>query len=117
MTDLLELETRLNTMIASGKVLEALTEFFSDDAVFQEGTAKPRVGKKANQEFLSGFLKSLKAFNGAKLHSQSVGKDISFSEWTFDMVGADGPIVWNEVFKREWKNGKVVSERYYNAGA
>lgn len=117
MNDINELETRLNAMISSGKVLEALNEFFADDAVFQEGTAKPRVGKKANHEFLSGFLESLKAFNGAKLHSQAVGKDSSFSEWTFDMVGPEGPIVWNEVFKREWKNGKVVSERYYNAGA
>jgi len=117
MNDVNELETRLNNMIASGKVLEALDEFFADDAVFQEGTAKPRIGKKANHEFLSGFLKSLKAFNGAKLHSQAVSRNLSFSEWTFDMVGAEGPIVWNEVFKREWKNGKVVSERYYNAGA
>lgn len=116
MNDILELETRLNTMIASGKVLEALSEFFSDDAVFREGTMAPRVGKQANHEHLSGFVKTLKAFS-AKLHSQAVGKDWSFSEWTFDMVGPDGPIVWNEVFKREWRNGKVVSERYYNAGA
>ncbi len=117
MTDINQLETRLNATIASGKVLEALDEFFADDCIFQEGTAKPRVGKKNNREFLSGFLKSLKAFNFAKLHAQSVNGDVSFSEWTFDMVGPEGPIVWNEVFKRQWRNGKVISERYYNAGA
>jgi hypothetical protein len=117
MNDLIELETRLNTMITNGKVLEALNEFFDEDAVFQEGTAAKRVGKKVNYEFLSGFLKSLKAFNGAKLHRQAGGKDWTFSEWTFDMVGPEGPIVWNEVIRREWKNGKVISERYYNAGA
>ena len=31
------------------------------------------------------------------------------------MVGPDGPIVWNEILRREWRDGKVVSERYYKA--
>ncbi len=117
MTTIQELDSRLNAMIASGKILEAVSEFFADDAVFQEGTAKPRVGKKANLEFLGGFLKTLEAFNGATLHHQAVGANVSFSEWTFDMVGPDGPIVWHEVLRREWKDGKVVAERFYNAGA
>ena len=112
-----ELETRLNETIRSGKILDALQEFFADDASFQEGQSKPRVGKKANHEFLSGFFKTLKAFNGATLHAQAVSGNISMSEWTFDMVGPDGPIVWHEILRREWKDGKVISERYYNAAA
>ena len=37
------------------------------------------------------------------------------SEWTFDMVGGDGlPIIWNEVIRRQWKDGLVTDERYYN---
>ena len=36
------------------------------------------------------------------------------SEWTFNMTGGDGAkIEWNEVLARKWRNGKVVSERYY----
>lgn len=31
------------------------------------------------------------------------------------MVGPSGPIVWNEILRRKWKNGRVVSERYYTA--
>ena len=34
MNDINDLETRLNGMIATGKFLEALNEFFADDAVF-----------------------------------------------------------------------------------
>jgi hypothetical protein len=36
------------------------------------------------------------------------------SEWTFKMTGGDNkPIVWNEVLVRGWKNGRIVSEKYY----
>ncbi len=115
MNDVQTSETKLNEMIRSGKILEALDEFFADDCVFQEGNSAPRKGKAANKEFLSGFLKSLKAFNGAKLHHAAVNGDDAMSEWTFDMVGPKGPIVWNEVMSRKWHNGKVVSERYYQA--
>ena len=31
------------------------------------------------------------------------------------MEGPDGPIVWNEILRRVWKDGKVVSERFYTA--
>ena len=58
---------------------------------------------------------TLKAFNGATLHSQGIGENVSLTEWTFDMVGPDGPILWNEVLRRQWKEGKVVSERFYQA--
>ncbi len=116
-TNIQDLETRLNALIQQGKILDALNTYFAEDASFQEGTSKPRVGRKANEEFLKGFLGSLKAFNGAKLHAQAVNGNLSFSEWTFDMVGPEGPIVWNEVFRREWRDGKVISERYYNVGA
>jgi hypothetical protein len=117
MIDITSLETRLNARIQEGKILEALDEYFADDASFQEGLSKPRVGKAANHEFLEGFFKTLKGFNGATLHAQAVNGNISFSEWTFDMVGPEGPIIWNEVLRREWKNGKVISERYYNTAS
>src|SRR5689334_14393740 len=110
-----DLEKRLNDMIRSGKILEALDEFFAEDCVFQEGNSAPRRGKATNREFLAGFFKTLKAFNGATLHSQAVSGDVALSEWTFDMVGPNGPILWNEVMTRRWRDGKVVSERYYQA--
>ena len=37
------------------------------------------------------------------------------SEWTFGLMTNNGPRLWNEVPRRRWQNGKVVSERYYTA--
>jgi hypothetical protein len=34
---------------------------------------------------------------------------------TFNLTTNNGPILWNEVLRRRWQNGKVVSERYYTA--
>jgi hypothetical protein len=115
LTDLRELDSELNAMAAQGKMLEALERFYDVDCIFQEGVQEPRRGRKAQHDHLSGFFATLKAFNSATLHSQGIGDGVSLTEWTFDMVGPDGPIIWNEILRRVWKDGRVVSERFYTA--
>jgi hypothetical protein len=102
-------------MTRQGKLLEALDEFYDHDCTFQEGTQPPRQGRPAQRAHLTGFIKSLKSFDGATLHAQAVGDGATLSEWTFDMTGPEGPIQWNEVLSRRWRNGKVVSEHFYTA--
>ncbi len=116
-SELKGLDSQLNEMTRSGNILDALNRFYAESCTFQEGNSKDvRVGRQAQHEHLSAFFSSLKAFNGATLHSQGVGDGVTLTEWTFDMTGPDGPILWNEILVRNWKNGKVVSERFYTAG-
>lgn len=109
-------EVALNAQIQAGDVLGALKEFYADNVEMREGSSpEATVGKQENLSRLEEFLGSLKQFNGATLHSYAVGDDVSMSEWTFDMVGGDGsPIIWNEVIRRQWRNGAVTDERYYS---
>lgn len=110
-------ESELNGMTGQGKILDALAKCYADDCTFEEGNGGRRASKQAQHEYLSSFFKTLKAFNGATLHGQAVGRDYSASEWTFDMTGGDGQhMLWNEVLVRRWKDGKVVSEKFYQAG-
>ena len=110
------LERELNNVTGQGKILDALQTYYADDCTFQEGTGGIRDSKQAQHNYLASFFKTLKAFNGATLHGQAVGPDLSASEWTFDMTGGDGKrMVWNEVLVRRWRNGKVVSEKFYQA--
>lgn len=102
-------------MTSAGQILEALERFYSEDCTFQEGNKEPMVGRQAHHDHLTEFFSTLKEFKGATLHSQGVGENATLTEWTFDMVGPDGPMVWNEVLRRQWRDGKVVSERYYTA--
>lgn len=112
-----KLDTQLNEMTRKGQILDALAQFYAQDCTFQEGNSKEiRRGRQTQHDHLSAFFGTLKSFNGATLHSQGIGNGVSLTEWTFDMTGPDGPIVWNEILVRNWKDGKVVSERYYTAG-
>lgn len=115
MSTIKKTDDELNAMTQTGRILEALDRFYSEECIFQEGNEQPRRGRQAQREHLSRFFDTLKEFRGATLHSQGVGEDVTLTEWTFDMVGPEGPIVWNEILRRKWLNGKVVSERYYAA--
>ena len=116
MEDLRTLETKLNALIAKGEMIEAVDQFYADDCVYQEGNQPPRAGgKKGQKEYLFNFFKTVKTVNALTLHGQSIGDGITMSEWTFNLTTNNGPILWNEVLRRRWQNGKVVSERYYTA--
>ena len=68
----------------------------------------------AERAHLEGFFASLKSFESATLHGQAVGDNFSASEWTFKMTAGDGsPIIWHETLVRTWRDGKIVSEKYY----
>jgi hypothetical protein len=115
MPHLKQIDDELNEMTRAGKILEALERFYADECTFQEGNQEPRIGRQTQHDHLSRFFSTLKEFKGATLHAQGVGNDETLTEWTFDMIGPDGPIVWNEILRRQWRDGKVVSERYYTA--
>ncbi len=113
--NIVALEAELNAMTGKGQILDALAKFYAEDATFQEGNQPARKGRAAQHAHLSGFFATLKSFNGATLRAQTTGGDVGIAEWTFDMTGPTGPILWNEVLVRRWANGKVISERYYTA--
>ncbi len=116
MEDLKTLVQNLDALIAKGEMVEATDKFYADNCVFQEGNKAPRTGgKEGHKEYLSGFFKTVTKVNGLTLHSQTVGDGVSMSEWTFDIATSNGPVLWNEVLRRRWENGKVVSERLYTA--
>lgn len=107
-------ETASNALTKQGKIIDALDQFYADDCVFIEPDGSRRSSKKDQRAHLEGFFATLKSFEGATLHRQSVGDNVSMSEWTFKMTGGDGkPIVWNEVLVRGWKDGRIASEKYY----
>lgn len=107
-------ETAANALTKEGKILDSIDTYFADNCVFIEPDGSRRDSKAAERAHLEGFFASLKSFDGATLHNQSVGDNVSMSEWTFNMTGGDGaPIVWHEVLVREWRDDLIVSEKYY----
>ena len=116
MQDLKTLETSLNALAQKGDMAAAVNEFYADDCSFQEGNQPARSGGKAAQlTYLADFFATVTKVNTIQLHSQAVGDGVTISEWTIDLATTKGPILWNEIMRRQWRDGKVVSERYYTA--
>ncbi len=113
---IVHLEAGVNDLTQQGKIIDSIDKYYADHCVFTESDGSARTSKRDQRAHLQGFFESLKSFDGATLHGQSTGDDISMSEWTFNMTGGDGDkIVWNEVLVRRWNDGKIVAERYYTS--
>jgi hypothetical protein len=114
MAELKELEAQLNRLILDDEPEEAILRFYADDASLQENSEPAIVGKAAILERERGFLANLKDARPPVLHGSATGDDVSFSEWTYDMTFKDGTrFLLNEVARRQWKDGKVIHERFY----
>ncbi|MGI9544970.1 MAG: nuclear transport factor 2 family protein [Cyclobacteriaceae bacterium] len=106
----------LDQQVLEGKILEAVEAFFHPDVVTKEGNGSETHGLAEIQEKLQNFFQGISSVNEIRLHSQTVGDEVTMSEFTFDLTQTDGsPILWNEVLRRKWKDGLVINERYYTA--
>ena len=104
----------LNQAIQKGDILGAFETYYADDVVMQENDDPPRKGKFVNRDYEKAFVDSVAQLHSIKMLGSAVGDGISYSEWLFDMTFKNGTrAVSPQVSARRWKNGKVISERFY----
>jgi ketosteroid isomerase-like protein len=109
-----ELERELNQTLQDQKVLEAFDRFYADDVVMQENSGEPSRGKVANRQRTLDWAETVSQFHVARLIGSAVSGDRAYSEWEYDMTYKNGVRYQiNEVTVRVWRDGKVVSERFY----
>ncbi|MBP6632769.1 MAG: nuclear transport factor 2 family protein [Kofleriaceae bacterium] len=118
MSNVAELDKKLNDMVLTGKAMVGFEELYADDVVMQENNDAPCVGKAANRKREEDFFAMVEAWHNGALVSSAINGDVTFGEWTMDItLKGMGRVTMNQVAVRRWKNGKVVSERfYYNKG-
>src|SRR5262245_51638180 len=118
MTNIKKLHDSVNQMILAGKALEAFEEYYAEDVRMQENAAPPTVGKAANREREKAFFGSIEKVYKIELGDSAAQGNVSFSEWLFDVdfKGA-GHRQMRQVSRREWRDGKVVDERFYYSAA
>ena len=114
MSDIEARDQELNQMVLDGQAMEAFEKFYSEDVVMQENSNEPVVGKDANRKREEEFFASVEEFHGAGVLGRATTGDRSFSEWWMDVTlrGA-GRVRMEQVAVRVWKDGLVVSERFY----
>ena len=111
-------DRELNEMILNGKALEGFEQFYAEDVVMQENSEAPRAGKAVNRKFEQEFFASIAQWNDGKLVASAVNGDTTFSEWFMDVTFKNGfNYKSSQVAVRQWKDGKIVNERFfYNKG-
>ena len=98
MSDLLEKINDLNDLILQGKALEAFDKYYHEDIVMQENDHPPVQGKAANRQREEDFFGAITEFRGAQPLKVTV-------DW--------GVRKYNQVTVQEWKDGQIISERFY----
>jgi len=108
---------QMDAMVSKGDIVNAVKDFFADDASTSDYGKVATGTKQQMVEKMEGFLGAIAAVNGITHHRSIVDGNDSASEFTFDFNMQDGStIYWHEIIRREWNDaGKVVKEEYFDA--
>ena len=118
------LEARVNDLVSyvrDGRIIEAMHEFYADDAIMQENNNPPTAGLSANVERERQFLAAVKTWLGFEVGTIAVdaqrGKTTVQSTLSFE--GVDGKTNRiDQVAVQTWRDGKIAHEKfYYDTGA
>ena len=105
----------LFSYIREGRILDAINEFYTKDAVMQENNSPPTVGREANFEREKQFLSTVKEWQRFDVTEKGVGEDVTFYETVMDWVTTDGtPVHVEQVVVAKWQDGQITHERYYH---
>ena len=115
MSNIDELNKKLDHAIFSGRALEAFEELYDDNVVMQENTEVEHRGKDLNRKREQEFFATIEEFHGGKVLASGHGGDVSFTEYDMDVtLKGVGRIQMVQVAVRRWKAGKIVHERFYH---
>lgn len=106
--------TKLIALVEQGKYVEAIQEFYAEDASMQENLQAPRRGLDA---LVAGERKVLAAFREVRtlpVESFLVDGDRVAINWVFEFIGHDGrSFRQDEVAWQRWRGDRIVEERFY----
>jgi hypothetical protein len=105
--------------VVSGAHVEAIAEFYAEDASMQENGRAPRVGRDALIEGERRALARVKEMRTLPVERFAIAGDTVFINWIFEMVQPDGSMRrLDEISVQTWRGDLIWRERfYYDPGA
>lgn len=105
-------------MIGEGKLLDAFDKYYADDVIITEprGTWEGKGNCRAHEV---EFLSMVKEFHGMEVKAITSDEEngIVMHETSMDVTFQDGTRVnMEQAGVQQWKDGKVVHERFYYQG-
>lgn len=103
----------LDARILAGDILGAFDEFFADTCITHSNPQDITHSKAQKAEALRWFFSNIASFNRIERLASKVDGTETRSEFVFDFTNRQGqPLVFSEVIRRVWQDGKVVEEQY-----
>ena len=102
----------------TGRILEAMEEFYDESIEMRENGNPPTVGLAANSEREKQFLSQIKEWKSLDVTAFGVDSDSDTGtvliELSFDFINTDDqPVRYEQVSVQHWKEGKITHERFY----
>ena len=115
-TELRAIYEDIKTLMSQSNAMEVFEKYYAEDVVMQENDNPPTVGKAANRARELDFFSKITEFRGLKLKEVAFRENLIISEWFADYTHAEwGKVTHDQISVSRWKDGKVISDRYYYA--
>lgn len=105
-------------ILKQGQMTEGQKIYFADSVVTQEGNQPPVVGKQAAIERLDKFRETIgvAAFVSYTIGAVAVAGNASFYDSVLTVKLKNGQTIsLEQVVKTDWRDGKIIRERYYHS--
>ena len=104
----------LIAMVEQGMYVEAIQEFYTEDASMQENGAPPRVGRDKLVEHERGVMASFRQIRTLPVESFLLNGDRVVIRWVFEFTSSDGTSFrLDELAHQRWRGDQIVEERFY----
>ncbi|MEO7718190.1 MAG: nuclear transport factor 2 family protein [Capsulimonas sp.] len=106
--------TELIRYVGEYRFMEAIAEFYHQDAVLRENNGPPRVGLAAALEFEAAFLTTVAEWRRAQAVSFLVDGDCVAIHWVFEPTMKNGARASREeIAYQRWEGDRIVEERFF----
>jgi predicted flap endonuclease-1-like 5' DNA nuclease len=111
--NLQQLVEALDAQILQGDIAGAFDVFAADNCITFSSPSDVTRTKAQKAEALRWFFNNIASVNRIERIALSVQQDVSNSQFVFDFTNNFGEnLVFQEVIRRTWKDGKIVEEQY-----
>lgn len=101
-------------MVEAGAYVEAIREFYTEDATMQENLGTTRTGRSALAAHEEAVLKGVKSITTRPGSTFAIDGDRVIVRWVFDIEDAQGRrYVLDELAYQTWRGERIASERFY----
>jgi hypothetical protein len=105
----------LNSLILSGKILEAFEKYYAFNVTMQENENPATIGKEACRLNEEMFVNGIIEFRKAVIINEIISDNISAVEWQFDFTHKDwGVRNYIQLSVQRWNDeGAIINEKFY----